>query len=105
MTSESLRDRLTEVAELLPDGVLIVLPRDRLKEALHAESVPTPPKASLEPEADEMLTAKQAAALLGVKVRWLYEHPEEVPQHRIGPRTIRYPKRKLLRWMERRKSQ
>ena len=52
----------------------------------------TPPVAVIE-EADSgaMLTAREAAARLGVSVRWVYRHARRLGGVRLSARTLRIP--------------
>ena len=51
-------------------------------------------------EPDRLLKAKEAAPLLGVAERWLYDHADELPfTKRIGPRTVRFSEIGLRRFM------
>lgn len=60
---------------------------------------------SAEPERDQMLTVDEAADILGVSPRWLYDHSKDVPfARKLGPRTLRFSERGLYRWLEARQS-
>jgi hypothetical protein len=49
--------------------------------------------------ADELITVEEAAALLNVKVSWLYRHWRELGCGRkIGRRTLRFERRGVERW-------
>ena len=51
------------------------------------------------PEADDLLTPKQAAALLQVEVRWLYKHKAQLPHRQLSRKQLRISKAGLLRWL------
>ena len=52
-------------------------------------------------EPEELLTAQEAAVLLGVKPRWLYDHARTLPfARRLGARTVRFSKLGLERWLQ-----
>ncbi len=49
-------------------------------------------------EQDRLLTPKEAAALYGVKARWLLDHAEEIPgARRLSRKVIRFSERALRR--------
>jgi predicted DNA-binding transcriptional regulator AlpA len=49
------------------------------------------------------LTAKEAAALLGVSVRWLYRHAKTLPfAKRLADKTLRFDAAGLAQWPGRR---
>lgn len=50
---------------------------------------------------DRLLDAQQAAALLGVKVSWIYDHSAEFSPVRLPGRLLRFSESKLRRWMRR----
>src|SRR5450830_1587445 len=50
---------------------------------------------------DRLLDAQQAAALLGVKVSWIYDHSAEFSPVRLPGRLLRFSESKLQRWMRR----
>ncbi len=52
---------------------------------------------------DRLLSAKQAAALLGVSERWLYRQAKTLPfARRVGGRMLRFSEHGLARWSARR---
>ncbi len=54
---------------------------------------------------DRLLTAKEAAEMLGVTIRWVYDHANELPgTQRLTPRCLRFSENALKRWLERRSS-
>ena len=61
---------------------------------------PTAPAAEKGGE-DRLLDAQQAAALLGVKVSWIYDHSAEFSPVRLPGRLLRFSESKLRRWMRR----
>lgn len=50
---------------------------------------------------DRLLDAQQAAALLGVKVSWIYDHSAEFSPVRLPGRLLRFSEARLRRWMRR----
>jgi predicted DNA-binding transcriptional regulator AlpA len=65
--------------------------------------VQTPAAAAAAEKGDEdrLLDAEQAAALLGVKVSWIYDHSAEFSPVRLPGRLLRFSESKLRRWMRR----
>ena len=65
-----------------------------------------PASATGDPKApDRLLDAKEAAARLGVKTKWMYSHADRLPfTKRLGDRTLRFSEQGLTRWMETRKA-
>lgn len=52
---------------------------------------------------DRLLTAAEAASLLGVNRRWIYDHADQIPgTRRLSARCLRFSERKLRRWFEQR---
>jgi predicted DNA-binding transcriptional regulator AlpA len=58
------------------------------------------PAAEKEDE-DRLLDPQQAAALLGVKVSWIYDHSAEFSPVRLPGRLLRFSEARLRRWMRR----
>jgi predicted DNA-binding transcriptional regulator AlpA len=50
---------------------------------------------------DRLLDPQQAAALLGVKVSWIYDHSAEFSPVRLPGRLLRFSESKLRRWLRR----
>ena len=49
---------------------------------------------------DTLLTAKEAAALMGVSPRWLYRHAAKLPfTRRINRKNLRFSEAGLRRWL------
>lgn len=63
----------------------------------------TPAAASAATRGDEdrLLDPQQAAALLGVKVSWIYDHSAELSPVRLPGRLLRFSESKLRRWLRR----
>ncbi len=54
-----------------------------------------------QPDPDQMLTVKEAAEILGVEERWLYDRSDSLPfARKLAPRTLRFSERGLYRWLE-----
>jgi hypothetical protein len=91
-----LRDLLSEparVADLTHDEALVAVERlaallSALAARLRPESPPAKPEA--QPAQDRLLTAREAAERLGVKERWLRDHPEVRGRVMLSPRRVRY---------------
>lgn len=48
-----------------------------------------------------MLNVDEAAELLGVGPRWLYDHSKDLPfARKLAPQTLRFSERELYRWLE-----
>ena len=98
---------LDQLVETLPVDEVPTLIGDleRLKTRLLMRVVETAASSTPEPpppqSADRLLTANEAASLLGVKPRWLYDHVDDIPARvRLPGRKLRFSERKLRRWME-----
>jgi predicted DNA-binding transcriptional regulator AlpA len=50
---------------------------------------------------DRLLDAQQAAALLGVKKSWIYDHSPELSPIPLPGRLLRFSEAKVRRWMRR----
>ena len=50
---------------------------------------------------DRLLNAQQAAALLGVKKSWIFDHSRELSPVRLPGRLLRFSESKLRRWTRR----
>lgn len=83
-------------------GEYVTLPRSVVEELLTPPAAP----AAVAPEApDELdqLTVAEAAALLKVPKRWIYDRAARLPfVSRLAPRTLRISKRGLERYLRRR---
>ena len=63
-------------------------------------SVPSEPAATSSP--DRLLTVHEAATVLNVSHRWLYNHAGRLPfAHRLSRRALRFSEAGLRRWIER----
>lgn len=50
---------------------------------------------------DRMLDVDEAAELLAVEPRWLYDRSDELPfARKLAPRTLRFSERGIYRWLE-----
>lgn len=113
------RAHLRALAEALPVGAAVPVPREWLLELLDAcrdgagppatAGPPTTPPALLaapQPIAkaeDRLLKVDAAAKLLNVAPRWLYRHAATLPFARhLGRKTLRFSEAGLRRWAERR---
>jgi predicted DNA-binding transcriptional regulator AlpA len=50
---------------------------------------------------DRLLDAEKAAALLAVKVSWVYDHSAELSPVRLPGRLLRFSETRLRRWLRR----
>lgn len=50
---------------------------------------------------DRLLDAQQAAALLGVKKSWIFDHSADLSPIRLPGRLLRFSESRLRRWMRR----
>src|SRR5450756_1297806 len=62
---------------------------------------PTAAPAAARGDEDRLLDPQQAAALLGVKVSWIYDHSAEFSPVRLPGRLLRFSESKLRRWLRR----
>ena len=54
---------------------------------------------------DRLLTPQEAAARLGVTVRWFYRHADNLPfTRRLSPRTLRFSEGGIARYLAQRRS-
>jgi predicted DNA-binding transcriptional regulator AlpA len=72
----------------------------KLRLVLRLQTPTAAPAAAREDE-DRLLDADQAAALLGVKVSWIYDHSAEFSPVRLPGRLLRFSEARLRRWMRR----
>ncbi len=56
------------------------------------------------PAADEQLSVEEAARLLHVTRRFVWNHARELGATRVSPRRILLSRRRLVRWLEGRKA-
>jgi len=102
----NLMPELDRLVETLPADEVPTLIGDleRLKTRLLMRLMesPAPPSPAPPPQpSDRLLTAHEAATLLGVKPRYLYDHADEIPGRvRLPGRKLRFSEKKLRRWME-----
>ena len=109
MTSRSpLENYLPELEELVErvsreEAPALIGDLERLKARAWArltqsQKSSNPPKARHEP--DRLISAEEAAEILGVKRRWVYAHAERIPGYqRLSRRCLRFSEQKLRRWM------
>jgi predicted DNA-binding transcriptional regulator AlpA len=70
----------------------------RLVLGLHT---PAAAPAAARGDEDRLLDPQQAAALLGVKVSWIYDHSAEFSPVPLPGRLLRFSESKLRRWLRR----
>jgi predicted DNA-binding transcriptional regulator AlpA len=57
------------------------------------------------PAPDRMLDVTEAAVLLDVRPRWLYDHAKTLPfTRKLGGRTLRFSEAGLRRWLDRKRA-
>lgn len=93
MSSDLNLNHLRSVAQCLPPGTTLPVPREVLLELLDAPLKP--------PEVDDrLLTVDEAAEQLRVKPEWLYRHSRELPfTRKLSRRQLRFSERGLRRWV------
>ena len=64
-----------------------------------ATRAPTRPRSGK----DRLLSAKEAAQVLGVSPRWIYDHADDLGGQRLTPRCLRFSESALRRWLEARR--
>lgn len=93
---------LRTLAEALPSGTSVPVPREHLLTLLNGAWTPQAATAT-PPAMDQLLTVHETAKLLGVSPQWLYKSGEARPfKVRVGRRTIRFSRAKIERWLTRR---
>lgn len=95
-----IRAALRVLAEALPPSAAVPVPRETLLDLLDVHAPCVVPAAA--PTPDRLLSAEEAAQLLGVSPRWLYRHgARQSFTHKLGRRTVRYSERGLMKWKDR----
>ncbi len=89
---------LRELAESLPPGTAVPVPREWLLELLSADTAQT----NGDSAADRMLTAAQVGELLGTTDRWVYAHADKLGGKHLSRRCLRFPESAIRRRLERR---
>ena len=103
-------DELEKIVETVSpeDAPALIGDLERLKAMLYARlSAPQAPTvATCRPQKpDRYMSTKEAAAALGVKPRWLYEHADRIPGvQRLSRRCLRFSEKKLRRWISERRA-
>jgi predicted DNA-binding transcriptional regulator AlpA len=74
--------------------------RIRLLARLITSQTPTTPTDETAQPTDRLLDPAQAAALMGVKIRWLYQHHRTLPfARKLSRRALRFDEAGLHRWL------
>ena len=84
-------------------AVLDAIPADQLPAAvlrLTARLVATPPGGEADHAADELLTPKEAAALLKTNVRFVQRNARALGAIKLSRRKLRFSAKKVRRWIE-----
>lgn len=94
------------IADVPPERVPeLVGKAEALRAALWArlhDAHPPAPVESSTSNPDRLLTAKEAADVLGVNDRWLYRKADELPfTRRLSRKALRFSGRELRTWMSR----
>jgi predicted DNA-binding transcriptional regulator AlpA len=98
----SLAELETTASDVSPDDVPELAGRlEALKVRLVLQLQATAAPAAEKGDVDRLLDPQQAAALLGVKVSWIYDHSAEFSPVRLPGRLLRFSESKLRRWMRR----
>jgi excisionase family DNA binding protein len=84
------------VAESLPTGAAVPVPREQLLAILGSEPTSRTPQVS-----DALLQVEQVAERLGVGPQWVYRHQKALGAVRVG-RALRFPPAAVARFVERR---
>ena len=97
-----LRRSLRIVAEALPAGTVVPVPREQLLELLAEDGAPPAAAPDATAPADRLLTVREAAARLGVSPRYVYLHCRDYPfVKRLPSGALRFSERGLARFLER----
>lgn len=104
------RPHLLALAQALPAGAAVSVPREWLLKLLETPPQPdplqtsaTPARAPAEAE-DRLLTIDEAAERLGVTKDWIYHHSKKLPfAVRLGRKVLRFSAVKLERYIEARR--
>jgi predicted DNA-binding transcriptional regulator AlpA len=99
----SLAELETSATDVSPDDVPELAGRLEALKLRLVLRLQTPAAAATAGKGDEdrLLDAEQAAALLGVKVSWIYDHSAEFSPVRLPGRLLRFSEARLRRWMRR----
>lgn len=102
------RPHLRALAEALPAGSAVSVPREWLLELLAGPTYPeTPPVQTSGMPADgedRLLTIDEAATRLGVTKDWIYHNSKKLPfAVRLGRKVLRFSAVKLERYIEARR--
>ena len=101
------RDALRALAEALPEGAALPVPREWLLELLAGATAPElPPQVVTSPETDDrLMTVEEVAARLDVTPQWVYRHAGEWSfTRRLGRRTLRFSEAGLRAYLARRRA-
>ena len=99
----SLAELETTATDVLPDDVPELAGRLEALKLRLVLRLQTPAAAAAAEKGgeDRLLDPQQAAALLGVKVSWIYDHSAEFSPVRLPGRLLRFSEARLRRWMRR----
>jgi predicted DNA-binding transcriptional regulator AlpA len=91
---------LRALAEALPAGTAVPVPREVLLELLAAPAAPTPASANgAATPAEQLLTVQQVADRFGLTPDWLYRHWKTVGGVKLGRKVLRFPASALSRYL------
>jgi excisionase family DNA binding protein len=95
-------ERLVEAVPL-EEGPALLGDLERIRARLWLRlSAASRPATTTSPELrkpDRLLSAEEAAKMLAVKPRWLYDHAHEIPGRVQLGKHVRFSERKLERWI------
>jgi predicted DNA-binding transcriptional regulator AlpA len=92
--AQDLRSHYLAIAESLPAGTLLPVPRELLLELCANGSAP-----SIAEPTERMFTVEEVAELLGTTVRWVYNHADQLGGKRLSKRCLRFPESSIRRSM------
>ena len=98
MNATDRRAHLRAIAEALPEGSAVPVPREWVLELAEPCGGETPP-----PVADRLLTAAEVAERLGLSLVAVYRQAKRWPfTRRLGRRMLRFSEAGLARWLDHR---
>jgi len=78
--------------------------KELMREVLREEGLTSASGVRTVTDTDNLLTAEQAAQIIGVKRRWIYRHSAKLPfTRRISRKNFRFSEASLRRWIAARK--
>lgn len=96
-------DALRQALAALPEAATLTLSVAELREALGVEDGPRLSLHGNGARGEQLLTADEVAARLGVSPRWVYDHAHQLGGKRLSRRCVRFPAAGVRRYLERRR--